>query len=414
MSGTILYVTMESPLGTGEVWVSHEMRALVRQGADLLVAPREGTRRPYHGDLDVLLPRVIGLPIVNGRIVRSAVRSAARRPAALAPLVSGLARLTSGGRPFAKGLVVLPKALALADLLAGRGVVHVHAHSTTTLAVIAWALAERLGVPWSFTLHASTIVRPEYAASLAAMTRSAAFARCISEEVRAQLVTVLDAADADKALVVRMGVPLPPAVSPIAAGGGRPFTVVLPGALVPRKGHDCLVAALARLRAAAPVDVHCLLCGDGPLRTRLAAQTRALGLEDVVTFCGAVPNDALLTRYARGEVDAVVLPATRTPDGNYEGIPVALMEAMAAGVPVISTATGGIPELLGDGGGIMLPEADPAALAAALGRLMAEPALRRDLGERGRATIAREFDADANARALVGLFANVPVGAGAA
>jgi len=118
-----------------------------------------------------------------------------------------------------------------------------------------------------------------------------------------------------------------------------------------------------------------------------------------------VPHEKLLELYVREDIGAFVLPSLGLDGDLHEGIPVSLMEAMAFGVPVISTETGGIPELLGGGAGIIVPPADPAALAAAIARLAADPDLRRRLGERGRERVEEAFSVQAVARCLAGWFA---------
>jgi len=98
--------------------------------------------------------------------------------------------------------------------------------------------------------------------------------------------------------------------------------------------------------------------------------------------------------YEKGEVDVVVLPSTDLGDGVHEGIPVSLMEAMSYGIPVISTTTGGIPELLGSEAGLLVPERDPLALAEAIEHLARDPSLCRRLGESGRRKVREEFSVE--------------------
>ncbi|MBN1393470.1 MAG: glycosyltransferase, partial [Pirellulales bacterium] len=166
--------------------------------------------------------------------------------------------------------------------------------------------------------------------------------------------------------------------------------VLCPANLLPVKGHEHLLRAMELLKHN---GVRCTLrvAGDGALQNKLQCLADELRLGSMVEFLGGVPHDRILEWYRRRLVDAVVLPSVDLGEGVHEGIPVSLMEAMAHGLPVISTTTGGIPELLHDGAGIMTPPKDPAALAEAIERLIRDPDLRTRLGAAGRKRIEEEF-----------------------
>jgi glycosyltransferase involved in cell wall biosynthesis len=201
-----------------------------------------------------------------------------------------------------------------------------------------------------------------------------------------------------------MGVELPSRVlvdSETARPRSGALTVLCAASFIARKGHTYLIQAVARLIEQG-TKVRLLLAGDGELRSALEDQVARSNLSQWVAILGYVPHEKLLELYVREDIGAFVLPSLGL-DG--EGIPVSLMEAMAFGVPVISTETGGIPELLGGGAGIIVPPADPAALAAAIARLAADPDLRRRLGERGRERVEEAFSVQAVARCLAGWFA---------
>ncbi len=183
-------------------------------------------------------------------------------------------------------------------------------------------------------------------------------------------------------------------VTPAAPEEGGPVRIVTIGRLVPKKGMDDLLRALAALPdAAAQPGWTCTVIGDGPLRPALEAKARTLGLEGRVTFTGAQPH-ARTKEILRG-ADLFALASKTAPDGDVEGVPVVLMEAMALGLPVASTRHSGIPELVEDGsGGLLAEEGDTDALAQNLAALIADPALRRRLGAAGREKVRAEFDLD--------------------
>ena len=175
------------------------------------------------------------------------------------------------------------------------------------------------------------------------------------------------------------------------------------GRLVEKKGFDDLLLALADLlRRGTPFE--CRIYGDGPLREELEGLRDRLGLHDRVRMMGARSGDEVLV--ALKDADVFVLMARQTDDGDRDGIPNVLVEAMACEVPVVATVAGGIAELVRDGSnGLLRPERDRAGVAAALQSLLADEGLRRRLGESGRRTVEADFDVDVAARRLDALFA---------
>src|SRR5262249_34363244 len=231
------------------------------------------------------------------------------------------------------------------------GADHVHAHWAAASATLALVAAELAEVRWSLTAHRWDI---REANLLRAKAESACFVRAISEAgVRGLEQRV--ALDGWHPVLLRMGVELPARTAGVREG--RELRLVTPASLLPVKGHRYLLEALAGLDG-----VTLDLAGAGPLREEL--EQRALGLP--ATFLGPVSHPELLAGLEQGRWDAVVLPSAPTPEGDREGVPVTLIEAMAAGVPVVSTRCGSIPELVTDGSGLLVPAADPQALRGAI------------------------------------------------
>jgi len=134
------------------------------------------------------------------------------------------------------------------------------------------------------------------------------------------------------------------------------------------------------------------LAGDGVLRSHLESFAQSFGLQNSVKFLGTLGHDELLRIYEEVPVSAAVLASTDLGRGVHEGIPVALMEAMAYGIPVVATSAGGTPELVRPGTGLLVPPADPLALAAALQTLLQDRMLLRQIGERGREHVREIHD----------------------
>jgi glycosyltransferase involved in cell wall biosynthesis len=213
------------------------------------------------------------------------------------------------------------------------------------------------------------------------------FFECIPAELR------------EKVLTIYMGVELPDHVVEVNFRRTNRRTILIPARLAEKKGHEYLFRALAIVRDHYDVPIRCLVVGDGPLRKHLEQLRAVLNLEETVELVGQVPHEELFQLYAGGTVDAVVLPSVVAHDGEREGIPVALMEAMAFGIPIITTPNGGIRELA-EGVGSLVPERDPQALAAAIHRLMSDELFAQEIGAAGRRRIEERFSTDAVVRQL--------------
>lgn len=165
--------------------------------------------------------------------------------------------------------------------------------------------------------------------------------------------------------------PWPAAVAPALAD--HPFLVTV-AALTPEKGVDVLLEAAAHLRATHPM-IRWIVLGEGPQRDRLQARRKALGLDEVVALPGHVEHPEAVVARAR-----VMVQPSRS-----EGFGSSVLEALALGVPVVASDTGGLPESLAAGGGLLVPAADPGALAGAVARVLDDPALHERLSGDGRA-----------------------------
>jgi len=201
--------------------------------------------------------------------------------------------------------------------------------------------------------------------------------------------------------VHHLGVDLARVPERSAPGRRGRFSILFVGRMVEKKGFRILLAAVATLRARGR-DLEVQAIGDGPEENALRAETSTAGLDDIVTFHGSQPHAVVLEWMSR--CDCLALPSVTAANGDQEGIPVTLMEAMAAGLPVVSTYHSGIPELVADDEtGLLVPERDAAALAGAIDRLMTEEGLADRLAAGARRFVAAEFNADIQNRKLFDL-----------
>jgi glycosyltransferase involved in cell wall biosynthesis len=285
---------------------------------------------------------------------------------------------------LAKNLAVVPKGLWLAEYVRANGVRHLHAHWASTTATLTMLASEVSGVPFSFTAHRWDIAEDNL---LATKVRTAAFTRAIDRLGAEELASLANAGTSEIA-VIHMGVAAPGQRT--VRELGMPPSVVIPASLSEIKGHTYLLQAVALL-AERGTAVCLEIVGDGPGRAGIEREIDERGLRDFVVVRGFVTHDQLLRELEDGRFDIAVLPSAGTAADAREGIPVALMEALAAGVPAVGTEMGGIPELLCDGAGVLVPERNPGAIADAIARLVADPAHRQAVVERGYARIRKEF-----------------------
>jgi glycosyltransferase involved in cell wall biosynthesis len=178
----------------------------------------------------------------------------------------------------------------------------------------------------------------------------------------------------------------------------EPGRILSIGRLVPKKGFDVLIEAL-RILAERRVDFTCEIVGSGPLREPLESAVQAAGLAERVSFRGARLQHEIVDAYRRASL--FVLAPVMTEDGDRDGIPNVLVEAMACGVPVVSTRLSGIPELIEPGvDGLLVEPNDPGALAKAIERLLTNATLAHALGAAARCKVEASFDLSRNTRRL--------------
>jgi glycosyltransferase involved in cell wall biosynthesis len=324
-----------------------------------------------------------------------------RRPGALLRLWGEALRRSAGSRKLlVRAPLVLLKAALVARRVEAMGARHVHAHWATHPALAAWAVRALTGTGYSFTAHAHDLYVDR--AMLREKAEGARFVVTISEFNRALLAEECGGEVARKVHVVRCGVDVGAFAAAARRSPALP-TFVCVASLREYKGHAVLLEAARLLRARLP-ELRVVLVGDGELRGAIEARIAADGLAGCVELRGALPHQEIPAVLA--EATAMVLPSVTSRDGQMEGIPVALMEAMAAGVPVVATRLSGIPELVRDGeSGLLVPERDAAALAAALERLAGDPALAARLADGGRRAVREGFDRARSVARLAELFA---------
>jgi glycosyltransferase involved in cell wall biosynthesis len=243
-------------------------------------------------------------------------------------------------------------------------------------------------VPFSFTAHARDIFEYAEPHCLQDKVRSAKAVVAISEHGRQRVLDLVGADLASRVQVIRNGIDLSYFGERDAEPEG-PLRLLAVSRLVEKKGIDVLLRSAALL-VHRGIDVRCQVVGDGPLRASLEATADWLGIADRVELAGSLDAGGVLAAYK--EASIVVLPCRMDSNGDQDGLPVSLVEAMAVGVPVVSTRVSGIPELIEDGvSGLLVNPDDTKGLADAIESIHSDAALRRRLSKGGR-RVAESYD----------------------
>ena len=309
--------------------------------------------------------------------------------------------------PLVAEVVILPGpddqlAGQLAEMARVRGITRLHAHFAKLSTQVARAAAAELGIPYSFTAHARDIYeRSVDPAALAERIRDAAQVVTVSRfnvkhlarEFRRRPALVYNGLPLDEFLYSS-----PQEREPLIVGAGR---------LVEKKGFHVLLDA-CRLLADQGVKFRCELIGEGVEREPLTARRAALGLEERVRLLGAKKPEKMKERMREAALLAV--PSVIATDGDRDGLPTVMLEAMALGTPCVGTDVTGIPEVITDGEtGLIVAQGDAVALAAACRRLLEDVALRQRLAAAARALVERRFSSDVNTRRLRAMWGLAPL-----
>ncbi len=408
---TVGYILKRYPR-LSETFILNEMRALERLDTPLhifsLLQPDDAPRHPTVSEVRAT---VTYFPPAWPQAVFAVAKSHAV-VAAQAPLrylhATGLALWWSirTRRPWSVGKQFLRSGYVAHGCLQ-HNIQHLHAHFANAPATVARLAGVMCNIPHSFT----TISKDLYLTPPKVMRRrieSAHFVLTCTHYNVEYLRGFLPRQDWDKIHLIYHGIDLSAfpqdetfAGAPSGEDADLPLILSV-GRLVPKKGMRDLLNACHLLHHRG-VAFRCIIVGEGPLRQELEAHIAELGLTAVVTLPGAMAHDRLLAFYRRATLFALAPQVTE--DGDRDGIPNVLAEAMAAGTPVVSTSVSGIPELIEDGRtGLLVPPQDPAALAAALERVLSEAPLRHRFAAASRAKIEERFECWETAKALRTLF----------
>lgn len=401
MTQAVAYLINQYPM-VSHSFVRREILALERQGFTVLRLALRGWDAEVADPADRRERAITRYVLHRGLagLAWSAAKTLGRRPRRFAAgLKLALAMARGSGRPLPYHLAYLLEACRCLDWMAAAGVRHIHAHFGTNSAEVAMLAAALGGGSYSFTVHGPEEFDKPEALGLPEKIRRAAFVAAISSYGRGQLYRWVEAEHWPKVEVVHCGLepafhqaaPTPPAAFP---------RLVCVGRLCRQKGQLLLIEAAARL-ARRGADFELVLAGDGEMRREVEAAIARHGLGQRVRITGWIGGEAVRREILAAR--ALVLPSFA------EGLPVVIMEALALGRPVITTAIAGIPELVRPGeNGWLIPAGSGDDLADAMADCLARPL--EDLmamGEAGKARVLARHSVDREAGKLAELFRRI-------
>ncbi|MDP9444909.1 MAG: glycosyltransferase family 4 protein [Actinomycetota bacterium] len=384
-----------------ETFILNEILALEADGTNLdIFSLRPPSDGHFHEALAAVRASVTYLPHrvrvdELWEVLRRALQDLPRLPMHLDEVL---------GVPAAEATAAVQLALQVRE----RGIPHLHAHFGSVATTVARLAARLCDIDYSFTAHAKDIFHESVAPGDLLGKLADASAVVTVSDFNVDYLRDRYGAAAHRVVRIYNGLDLNQ--YSYAEPRHRPPLVVGVGRMVEKKGFGHLVDAVALLRRQRRA-VRLALVGTGELQPALRAQVTMLGLTGCVEFLGPL-TQARTREVVRGAA-ALAAPCVVAADGNRDGLPTVLLEAMALGTPCVSTPVTGIPEVIRDGEtGLLVPERDPGALAGALDRLLDDPELRCRLAAAARSRVERDFDVRRSARQLrrmFGLRSDVPM-----
>ena len=301
-------------------------------------------------------------------------------------------------------LALFPKSVYFAKKMKEMGIDHIHAHFAWLGGIAAGAIAELIDVTFSIHPHAFDLfsrnqraVRRELETATKVVT--------ISNYHRAYITDLCSGINADEIEIIYNGVETDYYQPVSKLKNEQPIRILSVGWLVEKKGFEYLIEA-CRILAERELVFQCRIVGDGPLHKTLQTHINRHKLQDQVSLLGAMEHSQVLELYQTSDIFALACITAR--NGDQDGVPTVLTEAMACGLPVVTTPLTGIPDLVQDGGtGIFVQERDAAGLADALERLIVNDSLRRHLGTQARQFVLKEFQTQHNVAKLANVFRHI-------
>jgi glycosyltransferase involved in cell wall biosynthesis len=402
----VAYILHRFPYLT-ETFIMREMYWLRAQGVELeifsLLPPKHSL---IHAEARELLPYAHYSPFWSWDILKAQLHFLRRSPGRyLRALAKAMWQTYREPKVLMLVLGLFPKSVYIARRMEALQVEHVHAHFVWLEGITAGIANDLIGVTFSIHPHAFGLFSRNQR-DVRCELENASQVISVSSYHRNYIAKLCPKISPAQVEIVYYGIDptyFRPAPHQPAASG--PVRILSVGRLVEKKGYEYLIDACALL-AKREIAFECQIVGDGFLSEALQARIIRHGLHERVTLLGALGQTQILELYQQSDIFA--LPCVRARDGDQDGLPNVLIEAMACELPVVTTPLTGIPDLVDDGeNGFLVKERDVTSLAKALEKLVADEPLRRQLGQQGRQKVLAEFQIEPNAAKMAAIFRRV-------
>lgn len=400
----IAYIVRKFPV-LSETFILNEMLELEAQGIDLHIFSMEKPNTPrYHKNLHKLRATITYLPdLLEWKALwRQRKRAAKLFPQGFRKTLRYTIRQCDAALCYR-----LLQASSLACLASKMGISHFHAHFATRATTLAFLASMITGIPYSFTAHAVDIFRENLSAkALERKIGSAAFVITVSDYNKRFLSTKFSLPES-KIQRIYNGIDLA-LFTPETKTVMAPFNFLCVARMVEKKGHRTLLEA-CRLLKELHIPFCCTLVGAGPLQNEIQKKIKEDRLEGVVELLGPQTHEEVLQLFRKAH--CYILTCTKGSNGDQDGLPVAMVEALACGLPVITTPMTGNPEVIKSGhNGFLVPFEDPERTAEAMQHLIHNDALYKELCENTRYSVEKQFDIKQTIQQLSQQFQNVSKG----
>jgi colanic acid/amylovoran biosynthesis glycosyltransferase len=391
-----------------ETFILRELAALERKGIDFKIVSLQRPRDPVTIDdaKRLMQQRTHYAPFFGVLQLIALLKALIRHPVKFFVM---LARLTCAGcstpKELLKSYAILPISFYFADWLRAQGIRHLHGHWANVPTTACWALSQVDDFSWSAAIHGEDVFSPnpllkkKLNESLFCVVCTGLFCKHLQDNMHhthPQDIH-LNYHGLDPKVLERIE------QKPKSATEWNEIPVVLSiGRLVPTKGHDDLIRAV-KILAERKIPVKLSLIGSGPEESALKQLVKQLGIDQQVHFLGMMEFEAVMDQLQAADVFA--LSPRMIPGRPPDGIPNVIAEAMALGIPVVTTRASAIPELIDhEVNGLLIEPQDPKALAHAIARLLTDQAFSDQLTKSAKTKALNMFDQQKNINALIGLF----------
>ena len=338
------FITAQTPFGKGETFILDELTEIKRKNQNIVIIPRNPPKTIFHQAGRVLSKNTIKTSVINLKMLFGIfpflVKSIALPKHG--EIIKKIFTQSNSAKKLLKNLAILPKGILLSKIVKEQNVKHIHAHWGSTTATMAYVASKLTNIPWSMTLHRWDIKENNI---LKEKVKTCKFVRCISNNGKKELLTILKDKFKNNIHVIHMGTKIPNKQKK-SRNYSELFTIITPANLLPVKGHKYLIEACEIMIKQNIKNIRFIFYGDGPGKQILGKDIKNRNLQKYIQMPGVINHKRLIDIYKNKKANLVVIPSINTQNNEHEGIPVALIEAMAHKIPVISTKTGGIPELL--------------------------------------------------------------------